>query len=521
MTSLLKKFKSNQDGNFGVLSAIGGAALLSASALAIESNILFSSHAGLQSALDAATLAAAGVDAASQDVVARETFDLAIGSTSVEFAADGVNITREGEFIVGTAQGTVNGVLGGVLMPLTTNLSARSVVGFLREEGSTDGTVEEAGTRACIIALHDGDSALRMNSNSNIEAPDCEIHIHSRSNNPVSYDSFANVSKICLAGANFSQNNNFENNNSDLPRVPRETNCDVVQDPYAGTLPDVNLSSVACNDSNLLNDQDLSLTPGRYCNGFNARGDIHFAPGTYYIEGGWNIDRGRWTGDDVTFVFKNNGNFQFNGSFGGLDMSAPTSGDYANLFMVDENGRNRFQLNSGNDLQITGGIYMPKREFAFNANSTVTGNEMHFVVSRMSIDSQASLRIKSSNTAPPVPSEVYAQVPSEGGAGGEGVGDVAGNGSDPEQVASSEGIPGMRYPSRKSVWLRRSIKKPKKSVKRRALKRWAWMKMPIYLKWKSPNGISRKSVPVLSLRKNHLRRACVSLMKILMWWKKK
>ena len=48
MSKLLKRFLSNEDGNIGLMGVIGGATVLSASALAIEYNMLFGSQTSLQ-----------------------------------------------------------------------------------------------------------------------------------------------------------------------------------------------------------------------------------------------------------------------------------------------------------------------------------------------------------------------------------------------------------------------------------------------------------------------------------------
>ena len=194
MTKLFKRFWANQDGNIGIMGAIGGSVVLAASALAIESNHMFGNSTDLQSALDAATLAAAsGADQATQAAIAREVFDLALGDSNVNFAADGVQISRSGEFIVGTAEGTIDAIFGGVLMPSTVNVTARSVVGFNREQGggaagadSAEVLVEEAGVRACIISLA-SNNGLTLNSGARIEAPDCEVHVHATSTPAVSY----------------------------------------------------------------------------------------------------------------------------------------------------------------------------------------------------------------------------------------------------------------------------------------------------------------------------------------------
>ena len=154
-TNILEKLWSDKDGNIGMMAAIGLPAVLAASALAIETNILFEDQSSLQSALDAATLAAASTGPQSRDAIASEVFDLAVGDTNIDFGNNSVTLSRDGDFLVGTVEGTIDTVFGGVLMPSTISVHAVTRVGFYREVGSTPegDTVEAVGTRACILSL--------------------------------------------------------------------------------------------------------------------------------------------------------------------------------------------------------------------------------------------------------------------------------------------------------------------------------------------------------------------------------
>ena len=424
MKIMWNKFLKDEAGNMGIFGAIGASTVLAASALAIESNSLYGQYGSFQSALDAATLAAASVDPDQYDTVATEIFDLSLGIDSIE--NKNVTITRQGDILIGTASGSINALFGGVLTPATIDISAATKVGFSREVGGQD--PEEVGKRACIIVLSDQNESLRLNSNSHIVAPECEVHVHSTQQRSVVADSSQHdVSKFCLSA------NQLNNNNSGLEV---DLNCDVAADPFAGQVPTNIPNNCVSQPQNLNGNSPQVFTEGRYCQGLNVNGqaDIHFEPGTYYITGNWNVNGGKWTGDDVTFVFGQNGNIQFNSNFGGMDMSAPTSGDFANLFMVDLNGQNQFILNSGNELNISGSIYMPKRQVTYNSASTTNGSEMNFVVDKLTINSQASLNLIPTVNSPEVPGEDY-----EGSGNGEGTSD--GDGSDKMRVASSDGTP--------------------------------------------------------------------------------
>ena len=426
MNMTWKKFLKNEDGNIGIFGAIGASTVLAASALAIESNSLYGQYGSFQSALDAATLAAASVDPDQYDAVATEIFDLSLGIDSIQ--NKNVTITREGDILIGTASGSINALFGGVLTPATIDINAATKVGFSREVGGEDAE-EEVGKRACIIVLSEKNQSLRLNSNSKIIAPECEVHVHSRQNQSLSPDSNRHdVAKFCLAA------NRLQNNNSGLEV---ELNCDVASDPFVGTLPTAeSTGSCAPQPRNINGNTPQTFSPGRYCDGINVNGqaDIHFEPGTYYIRKKWNVNGGRWTGEGVTFVFEDKGDFQFNSNFGGMEMSAPTSGDYENMFMVDLEGSDNLTLNSGNELNITGSIYLPNRKVIYNSTSSTVGTSMNFVVGQLTINSQASLNLIPTVNSPKIPGEDY-----EGSGDGEGTSN--GDGSDKMRVASSDGTP--------------------------------------------------------------------------------
>ena len=104
--------------------------------------------------------------------------------------------------------------------------------------------------------------------------------------------------------------------------------------------------------------------------------------------------------------------------------------------MVDVTSSNGYQLNGGNKLNITGAIYMPRRQFTYNSGSESSTSAtngfnpgFNFVVGSMHINNGSTLRIEPTDLTPVAP----------GSGRGEGVDD--GGGVDVERVSSSEGLP--------------------------------------------------------------------------------
>ena len=122
----------------------------------------------------------------------------------------------------------------------------------------------------------------------------------------------------------------------------------ITPDPYASVpMP---LVKGPCNSKNIGNPQtNVTVSPDyhhhqtgnmdskRFCNGLQLKGDVHFKPGLYIIEGGdlsANADA-KITGDGVIFFFTNGGQSRLNGN-AELNLSAPTSGLFSGILFFGD-----------------------------------------------------------------------------------------------------------------------------------------------------------------------------------------
>jgi len=302
MTNLFKKLWRNEDGNFGVLGAIGTSAVLATTALAVDSSSLYNSKASIQSALDAATLAASYGSPGEYNTIATEVFDSAFGLDGLDNRT--VTVVRNGDFLEGRANGTASAFFGGILMPAQVEIGAFTKVGFSREIGGN--TEEEVGTRACIIALDEGSETFVTNSSAKIDAPGCEIHVASTRRSVVlNADGGLNIDKMCIASSRFRENNL---DGRDRRNLNAEFNCNTASDPYAGTYAAADDSS--CDYNNFLSDQQFRsrrsanvMQPGVYCGTTTLKsdaGDVEMAPGLYVFRGQFQVEGARVTGEGVT-----------------------------------------------------------------------------------------------------------------------------------------------------------------------------------------------------------------------------
>ncbi len=439
MIQIFKKLWSNEDGNFGILGAIGTSAILATTALAVDSSSLYNSKASVQSALDAATLAASYGTPDEYNAVATEVFDQALGIDRLKNR--NINVTRDGDFLVGTATGTASAFFGGVLMPETVNIGAFTKVGFSRKLGGETDETEESGAFACIISLKQNNRGLTLNSGAQINAPGCEVHVHAQRNG-VTYNNGVrlDISKLCISGSNFGPNNGR------LPQEKFELNCDAAPDPYVDAYPEYNAAGCDYNhfnpDSLGRRNNRRKMKPGVYCGhaNFNSgKGTFEMEPGVYVIKnGGWNVNGGnQLKGEGVTFYYEDRSVIQFN-SGASLDISAPTSGDYENFVMIQKPGLrsgNRFILNGGNHMTMTGIIHLPTRDVTLNSGSRNTSTAL--IAREIIINSGARLNITPESYFPRASQDTDS--PQTGQGSGSGTSD--GDNSDLVRVASSEGVP--------------------------------------------------------------------------------
>jgi hypothetical protein len=143
---------------------------------------------------------------------------------------------------------------------------------------------------------------------------------------------------------------------------PAQTGCATISDPFAGKLPTVGVGACDYNGQPY-NPGSVTLNPGVYCGStnFNGSGTLTLNPGLYVIENGAMIFNSGWTvtGTGVTFyLVDQNATITFNGGVN-ANLSAPTSGTYANILMFEPAGLSNTQLpiNGSSGDSFTGLIY--------------------------------------------------------------------------------------------------------------------------------------------------------------------
>lgn len=245
------------------------------------------------------------------------------------------------------------------------------------------------GSSVCIYVLAPSSSqALLVNSNFNLNAPNCEIDVASTASPAAIFDSGSTLSvkKTCVAGS-------VTNNGGTVGGLT--TSCATQSNPYKGTLTAPTVGSCTVNSANYSGTTYLS--PGTYCGNFNfnGTGTLNLSAGLYIFKStNWNINSG-WTatGSGVTFYFADSSSYvQFNSGVT-VSLTAPTSGTYNNVLMFEPDGLSTSSFaidgtsSSGHALQ--GLVYLPSRNITFNSTYSGTADAFTLVVNQLIFDSNS------------------------------------------------------------------------------------------------------------------------------------
>lgn len=376
---LLRHFRRDCKGSVLLYFAFAAVPVLMMIGLAIDYGRLIKVKSVAQTAMDNAvltTIISPGADAAS-------VFRASLSQSGVTLT-DAPTFTRN-------ANNSVTGAANGQL-----STSIMDAVGFSGMKFSVRATATASSStvatqtphKVCILVLDPGaQPALLVNGNFNLDAPDCEIDVVSTKTPAATFNSGddLDVRHVCVHGSNVMQNS------VSVPDLV--LNCATASDPFAGKMPAV--ASAPCTVSNQVYSGSVTLSPGVYCGSFNFNGSgtLNLQPGLYVLSGAnWNLRSG-WSmnGKGVTFHFADASSYVQLNSGALMDISAPTSGPYANILMFEPGGLSpsAFTINAASGQTMSGLIYLPSRNLTFNSGSTLASESMTMVVNQLILNSNS------------------------------------------------------------------------------------------------------------------------------------
>jgi Flp pilus assembly protein TadG len=386
----LRHLLRDRRGNVAVIFGLALLPMAGAAGVAVDYGRASSSRERLQVALDGAVLAGASKPADQRVALATSFFTtnyngLGTPVASFETGSDGA--------FAGTASVDVPTTITQLL-----NVDSISV--------GAAAAAQPVGTSSyvCILLVDPTASqSLLVNSGAKVTAPECELHVRSTGNPAamINNGQSLDLKKICVKGSNVTVNNGV--------KAPLEKSCDAIADPFAGKMPAVTVPT-ACTSgknynsdvstvtwsgnlcsSNFNNQATINLGPGMYQNiNFNGSPTINLSPGLYVIKGTVIVNSGaKMKGEGVTFYFADaNSKIQFNGNVT-LTVSAPTSGDYANILFFEPalTQKSQYVVNGTAGSTINGLMYLPSRNVTINSVSNVTANAVTMVFDTLILNS--------------------------------------------------------------------------------------------------------------------------------------
>lgn len=386
----LKDLKKDLRGNVLIITALGSASLVGAAGLGVDTVQWFLWKRELQQAADSGAMAGAynlySGHAWSDDAKAEVNRNF---TDTVTFERV-VNPPQAGAFVGDT--GAIEVLIShsrtlpfsSLFLPNAATVRVRAVA-----------TAVAAG-QPCVIGLATDGIGIDVFGNATVDL-DCPV----ASNSPegVSVDvggtSYLDTNLIMSVGGIDYGSGNIP---ADAAIVPYGLPVD---DPLAGR--GLTTPSGSCDQNNfgVKPSGNVTISPGRYCNGMDIKGTVHMDPGVYIIdEGSFKVNSGaQITGDGVTIILTGStsskvATLQINGS-ASLDLSAPTAAEAAAapfnnsnwsgvLFYQDQKGDGtQHTINGGANINLDGIIYMPTGELTYNGDAAQSAQCLLMITERV------------------------------------------------------------------------------------------------------------------------------------------
>ena len=345
--------------------------------LGVETGIWYSSLRKLQSATDAATIAAVyevrngkgstTVAASAEKEAIRNGYDASKGYTiSVQVPTTGSYVGDD------TAREAI------LTKPIQPLFSAMFLTNFITINTRAVATLTKS-SEACILALDPTSNATFTNQGSaDINLLGCSIAVNSAHSTAMALVGASVLSTECISIVGNYTTGGSSSLTTTCPAPV--TNALPVLDPYV-ELPDPAIG--ACDQNNFSVSSGV-ISPGTYCNGINFSGNVILDPGVYIIDrGAFKVNAGATltsNGGVTIFLTSSTGSQYASTSINGgsnVTLSAPTSGTYSGvLFYGDRDAPTGINqtLNGGGALDLTGAIYYPVGDVIYTGGASFLGS---------------------------------------------------------------------------------------------------------------------------------------------------
>jgi len=393
--------------------AVGATAIAAVGALAVDASRAYTVQNELQTAVDAAALAA-GRDLrdpalallAAQHIVQMhfpvethgkvlDDADFVLGIWDTEKKSFTPDATQPNAVSLTVRRAEANGNpermnFAGLVGFSTLDLEARATV------------VVTSNLPLCLLALNPTQkNALEAAGSSQVTAEDCVVYSNSSSVDSIHSRPSASITASAICAHGGAKGTGF----SPAP----ETGCPRLADPLAGLPSPDRWPSTHCDDTNgSFGPGSVTLSPGVYCGGIEVKASttVTLMPGVYQIVEGGGFMAGsgaRVVGSGVHINVSGSGTIDLRGT-PELELSAPTTGDYAGVVLhADRSQSGRTHYITGNSqMFVDGTFYAPTGSVEFTGNSRAAITML--VADIIKFNGNSTFQRRAQLTSVPIPS---------------------------------------------------------------------------------------------------------------------
>ena len=365
------------------LVALAMVTLLATAGLAVDMGYMRYQKRMMQTAADAAALAAA-TDENLGDASQAQNDALAVAAQNG--FQDGVNNTTVSVINIGTV-GTAPGIAYQVVIQKQYPAIFMQVVGIPNSTISAAGEANLSVSPNCLVALDQAGTGVTLNAG--VSAPNCGVV----TNGPLSGSGDITAAYVGVYGSPAGYGGTVSPNTYQVIPQPAADPLSTLAPPAPG----------GCDLTGMPITTPVTLNPGTFCTGIviNPGGMVTFNPGLYILQGNNGLQiNGDATanGSGVTFYNSGTGAISFNG-IGAIDLSASTSQvdslPPGILFYQDPNDVAPADVSEGatGNVQLSGAMYFPTASLTIAGS--VTGTNAVTVAGSITVTGSTALSVDS------------------------------------------------------------------------------------------------------------------------------
>ncbi len=331
----------------------------------------------LQQAADAAAYAGAVVQRANGSG-ASDAASAAASSNGYSSTTDTITVNMPSSQTP-TDTGSVEAVISRTETPIFTRYFTSSPTVIRARATASFSTA----ANACILALSpSASSAVNFAGSSSLNLNACVVMSDSIASDSFNMQGASSASAPCIyavGGASLGGSLDLTTCTSVKTAQPP------VADPY-GSLAMPSITGPCTNPAN-----SGSLSAGHYCS-MTLQNNVTLAAGVYVIDGGaMKVNaNANVSGSGVTIYLVNGATLTMNGN-SHIDLTAPTSGTYAGLVMINDRANsNQIKINGDDTSSMTGVIYAPASPVTYIGNFSGAGGCTQIVARTVSWSGNAS-----------------------------------------------------------------------------------------------------------------------------------